>query len=297
MRPASIIAIASIAAIAFFVVPASVTYAAFGVSPPFVNADHLVPGSKFSETIYLVQDQPNQDLNIQTNVQLPDPLKSWVSIDRGFNFVIPQGTNQYAVTVTISVPQNASLGVYHGTISFDTAPSSAGQVTIALGAQVSVNVTVGRGVFEKYSVQQITFQDIGEGENPLVNVKFENDGNVPESFDGATYELYDRFDTVRLAYIQKNDGFLTTPPFTIEDYTVEFPTDFYMGIGEYWGIVTFYKNNQIVASQKTVFNVIKTDWLSKTKRFIEKEWVFILIGAMLLALLAFLVVRRVRRMK
>ncbi len=297
MRPASIVLVASIAVIGSILLPLHLTHAAFGISPPFINADHLVPGSKFSETIYLVQDQPNQDLNIQANLQLPDPVKSWVSIDRGFNFVIPQGTNQYAVTITIAVPQGAALGVYHGTITFDTAPASAGQVTIALGAQATINMTVGNGVFEKYSVQQITFQDIGEGQNPLVNVKFENDGNVPESFDGATFELYDRFDTVRLAYMEKGDGFPTTPPFTIEDYTVEFPTDFYLGVGQYWGIATFYKNNQVVASQKTVFNVVKTDWLSKTVRFFQKEWIFILIGAALLALLIFLVVRRVRTIK
>ena len=259
-----------------------------------MNADHLVPGSTYTETIYLVQDQPNQDLNIQANLQIDDTVRPWISIDKGFNFVIPQGTNQFPVEVTINVPQNASLGVYHGTLTFDTAPSSAGQVTIALGAQVSLNLTVGNGVFEKYSVQQIQFQDISEGGDPTVNVKFENDGNVPESFDGATYELYDQYDTVRLAYIEKNSGFPTTPPFTIQDYSVSFPTDFYLGVGEYWGVVTFYKNNQAVASQKTVFNVLKTDWFSKTTRFIEKEWIYILIAAALLILLVFIAVRRVR---
>jgi hypothetical protein len=295
MRPVYIILIGSILTALAVFIPIQRTYAAFGISPPFLNADHLVPGSKFSETIYLVQDQPNQDLNIQANLQVPDVVKSWFSIDRGFTFTIPQGMQQYAVTVTVSVPQNASIGVYHGTLTFNTAPSSAGQVTIALGAQVAVNLTIGNDVFEKFGVQQITFQDIGEGQNPLVDVKFKNDGNVPESFDGANFELYDRYDTVRLAYIQKSGGFPTTPPFTIQDYTVDFPTDFYLGIGEYWGIVTFYKNNQIIASQKTTFTVLKTDWLSKTERFIEKEWVWLLIGAALLALFVFLLIRRAQR--
>ena len=297
MRPASFIAIASIAAIAIFAVSAGVTHAAFGISPPFLNADHLVPGSTYTETIYLVQDQPDQDLNIHANLQIDGTVSPWISIDKGFNFVIPHGTQQFPVVVSIAVPQNAALGVYHGTLTFNTAPSSAGQVTIALGAQVSVNLTIGKGIFEKYNVQQITFQDIGEGENPIVNVKFENDGNVPESFDSATFEIYDRYDAIRLAYVEKNSGFPSTPPFTIQDYSLEFPTDFYMGIGQYWGSVTFYKNNQVIASQKTIFNVLKTDWLSKTTRFIQKEWIYLLIAAALIGLLAFVITRRARRVR
>lgn len=288
-----VIAVAGVAF--FFLLPIPVTHAAFGVSPPFVNAGHLVPGSTYTQTIYLVQDQPDQDLPIQANLQLGAPAKSWVSIDRGFNFVIPEGTNQYPVVITITVPQNASLGVYNGTISFDTAPSSAGQVTIALGAQVAINLTVGNNVYENYVVQRITFPDIYEGQDPLVDVKFENDGNVPESFDSAVFELYDQYDSVRLAYIEKDDGFPTTPPFTVQDYELTFPIDFYMGVGQYWGVVTFYKNHQVVASQKTVFNVLKSDWLSKTERYVEKEWVWLLIAAVLLAGIVIAIIRRLRR--
>jgi hypothetical protein len=279
----------------FILFPVSPTYAAFGISPPFLNADHLVPGAKYEQTVYLVQDQPNQDLNIVANLTMNEPARSWVSIDKGFNFTIPQGTRQFPVTITISVPQGVTLGAYNGNLTFTTQPSSAGQVTIALGAQVAINLTIGTGTFEKYSVPLIQFPDIQEGQSPAVHVKFENDGNVPEGFDGATYELYDQYDSVRLAYVQKSTGFPTTAPFTIADYNISFPLDFYLGIGQYWGVVNFYKNGQVVASQKTVFNVLKATWYQKALNYIADEWVYILIGFILLMIVLALALWRNKR--
>jgi len=295
MRLSHLVLIAAVAVGLFFLVPAQLTHAAFGISPPFLNADHLVPGTKYVQTVYLVQDQPNTNLNIQANLQMDQPAASWVSIDKGFNFVIPEGTRQFPVEITISVPQNAGLGVYHGNLTFTTQPSSAGQVTIALGAQVAINLTVGSGTFEKYSVPLISFPDILEGQSPVVDVKFENDGNVPESFDGATYTLFDQYDSVQLAYIQKSSGFPVTPPFTIQDYSIQFPLDFYLGIGEYWGVVDFYKNGQVVASQKTVFNVLKATWYNELGNYLADEWIYVLIIAVLLVLVIALAVWRSRR--
>lgn len=294
MRPIYFTVIAMAAVGLFFLLPAPATFAAFGISPPFLNADHLVPGTKYVQTVYLVQDQPNTDLNIQANLQMDQPGASWVSVDQGSKFVIPQGTRQFPVEITINVPQDAGLGVYHGNLTFTTQPASAGQVTIALGAQVAINLTVGTGTFEKYSVPLITFPDIFEGESPVVNVKFENDGNVPEAFDGATYTLYDQYDAVQLAYIQKSDGFPVTPPFTIQDYKINFPLGFYLGVGEYWGVVTFYKNGQPVASQKTVFNVLKATWYDKLKNYLSDEWQYAL-GVLVLLILALAIIFRRRR--
>ena len=38
--------------------------ATFGISPPFLNADHLVAGAKYVQTIYLVQNESDSDLRI-----------------------------------------------------------------------------------------------------------------------------------------------------------------------------------------------------------------------------------------
>lgn len=295
MRTKQLLIILPVAAAAFLFLPAAPAHAAFGISPPFLNADHLLPGAKYQQTVYLVQDQPDQDLNIQADLTMPQPAASWISIDKGFNFTIPQGTRQFPVTITISVPQGATLGAYSGNLTFTTQPSSAGQVTIALGAQVSINLTVGTGTFEKYSVPLIQFPDILEGQSPTVHVKFENDGNVPESFDSATYQLYDQYDSVQLAYIQKSDGFPATAPFTISDYTVTFPVDFYLGVGEYWGVVNFYKNGQVVASQKAVFNVLSAAWYQRAWNYIVDDWVYVLLALIIVAIIVGAAILRSKR--
>ncbi len=269
--------------------------AAFGVSPPFVNAAHLVPGSTYAQTIYLVQDQVDQNINVTAQMNVGQPAQSWITINPGTAFVIPKGTRQFPVTITIAVPKDASLGVYNGTINFAGAPASAGQVTIALGVQVQLNLTVGSGIYESFSVPYVKNLDIEEGWNPRALVRLENDGNVSESLDGATFELYDEFDSVRLAYIQLSNGLPTVPPFTTKEYTLEFPTDLHLGVGQYWGVVTLYKNNQEVASNKGVFNVLPAGSLSSPLSVIilalREYWIYYLLGAIIVAL----VVRRILR--
>ena len=261
--------------------------AAFGISPPFINADKLVPGSKYVQTIYLVQDQPNEDLRIRTQIELDETIKNWITVQPSVEFTIPQGQRQFPVTIAITVPKNASLGVYSGTMSFVGAPGSAGQVTIALGAQVQLNLSIGNDIYRKFSVPIVRPLDIETGWNPRVQIKFNNEGNIPEAFDAATFLLTDKFDAVRLAYVQKAKDFPKTPPFTSQEYILEFPIDFHIGIGEYWGSVQLYQNEQVVAGQKAPFNVLAQGSLASTSakfwNALRQAWIPLLVVAALSA--------------
>lgn len=271
-------AVLFLAAFLLFFGAANPAEAAFGISPPFLNAGHLVPGAKYIQAIYLVQDQPNEDLPMVANLDLKEPARSWMSIDRGFNFVIPKGTRQFPIQVTIDVPKNAGLGIFSGTLSFTGAPSEKGQVTIALGAQVAINLTIGTDIYESFSVPLIKLLDIEEGWSPRVYVKFRNDGNVPEAFDNAFYELFDQYGGTRLAYTQVRKDLPETQPFTIKEYYVEFPLNFYLGIGQYWGNVAFYQKDKLIASQKAIFNVLKSGSIAgpvaRTLNYLRGQWVY-----------------------
>jgi len=179
------------------------------------------------QTVYFSTDQPNQDLNIVANLTMKSRL-ALVSIDKD---LILRFRRHAAISGhnNISVPRALRLARIRD-LTFTT-HLVGGTSDDRAWAQVAINLTIGTGTFEKYSVPLIQFPDIQEGQSPAVHVKFENDGNVPEGFDGATYELYDQYDSVRLAYVQKSTGFPTTAPFTIADYNISSHSIFILASG------------------------------------------------------------------
>lgn len=253
--------LATLGALVFFA--PIVSLAAFGISPPYMNADHLVPGAKFRSTIFLVQDQPLDDVKIKTELQINDRVKSWISINDGKEIVIPKGVRQFGVPIEVNVPKDAELGAYGGKVTFVTAPDSAGQVTIALAVQAAINLIIGDDIYRNFRIAQIRFPDIEEGWSPRVFVKFDNQGNIPEQLEGATLEVLDKFGGVRLAYVPQIKGkFPEVKPFTFSEELMEFPIDLHLGVGQYWGSVSFSKGGEVVASQRSIFNVVKAGTLS-----------------------------------
>ncbi|MEK7180766.1 MAG: hypothetical protein AAB738_00310 [Patescibacteria group bacterium] len=236
--------------------------AAFGVSPPVFRAVHMVKGARYSQIIYLVRDIADQDLKIRGKLEINKSIKDWFLINGGKEIVIPKGVRQFPVEIVFTVPKDAGLAIYSGTLTFEGVPDITGQVSIALGVEVTVDIQIGEGIFRKFSIPLVKLLDIEEGWSPRVSVRFNNEGNVPETVDGATYELFDQFGAVRLAYIQKNKDFPEIPPFTTKEEIVEFPIDLHLGMGSYWGSVTISKGGSVIGTTKTVFSVLQAGSLS-----------------------------------
>jgi hypothetical protein len=274
--------------------------AAFGVSPPYVHADKLVKGAKFSQTVYLVRDIADADLPITGVLEVPSEIKDWVSVEPGVNFIIPAGTRQFPVKVNVNVPQDAPLVSYNGKLSFTSRPASEGQVTIALGAQVSIAITVGNDIYRSLKVPVVRVLDIEEGWNPQVFLKVNNEGNITEEFTGGTLEILDQYGAVRLAFLTTPKSVPKIPAFSVDESVVEFPSSFHLGLGQYWGVVNFYQGDTLVASQKTVFNVLKRG--SLTKNIFKTAWTYIKqykyyfgVGLILLVVVLGLVILRRKR--
>ena len=274
----------SLAAI-FLLVPSGVAEAAFGISPPFVNPDNLMPGSVYSQTVFLVQDQPNEDLKIQAELEINERARKWITINDGKEIIILKGTRQFGVPIVIRVPKDAGLGAYSGNLRFVAVPAQTGQVTIALGVQVAINLSVGNNIYRKFEVPLIRFLDIEEGWGPKVYLKADNQGNVPEIFNRATYELFDKYGATRLAYLQKEGDFEEVPPFTVAEQIIDFPLDLHLGLGQYWGSVSFVQEGKVIATQRTIFNVLKKGSLSRPGaaliKSIKDNWPYYLSGAIL----------------
>jgi hypothetical protein len=228
---------------------------AFGVSPPFVNASKLLRGSRYEAVIFLVQGNPVADTNIKATFDVPEKAKGWFSIDQKDQFTIPAGVQQFPLKVTITVPKDAELGIYNGYLRVVTVPpEQGGQVSVAVGARIDLNLTVGEGVVQDYTIRKVDILDIRQGDSPQIVVTMQNTGNVPVAGDRATFDLSDKYNQVRLGYgtVSKLPE---VPAFETADFVVEFPLDVRLAVGEYWGEARIYRGQTVVAEIHTIFNV------------------------------------------
>jgi hypothetical protein len=230
--------------------------AGFGVSPGIIEEDRLVPGSTIERTIYLVQGNQDSDMDIKVSVESPD-ITEWITFPKGTEFTIPSRQQQFPLDVIIKVPEKAKLGLYNAFIRINTVPKRVedSQVTIALGGKVTVKLEVGDDIVSDFRIESINILDISEGKSPKINVRVVNIGNVPVAPENASFELFNKYGEIRLAYGENND-FERVPAFQSEETVLEFPLDVKLGVGEYWGHVKIYSNGKVVKELRTVFNVL-----------------------------------------
>lgn len=233
--------------------------AGFGVSPASIIEDQAIPGATFTRVIYLVQGTPDVPATVEVSIESRD-IKDWISFNQGERFTIPAGVQQFPLPVTITVPADAPLGIYKAFVRVRTIPDPAtqsGEVAVSLGGRVDVSITVGNNIVEAFTIKNIDILDVEEGAMPRVSLTVENTGNVPAIPDSASFELFDKFGDIRLAYGRVSfDSFEKTPAFNEHTYLVDFPFDVVLATGEYWGHAKIYVNDgTVVRELKTIFNV------------------------------------------
>jgi hypothetical protein len=244
---------------AVWTVPTKVS--AFGISPPFFNVDKLTKGSRYESTIYLVQGQPEKDLEVSAIFEVPDKIKSWLSVDYGERFVIPKGTQQFPIKVLVQVPEDAELGIYQGYLRINTVPQKkeGEQIQISIGARVDINLKIGEGVFQEFSISKLEILDVEEGDNPKIEVVLNNTGNVSVAPTRATLDIFDKFGEIRLGFAQTEE-LPEVPSFSTKTFQVEFPVNIYLGVGEYWAETKIYNGETVIKELKTVFNVTENSF-------------------------------------
>lgn len=274
---------------------ANTVQAGFGVSPPKIIADKLIKGSHFESIVYLVQGNPLSDLQVDISVS-GDQINKWVEIEGGLKQVIPAGVQQFPLKVLIDVPEKADFGHYKGYLSLSTSvikktdDPEQNQITMSIGARVDLDLTVGDNFVQDFKIRQIKIANIRQGKPLQATVVVENIGNVKIKPERITFDLFDKFANVRLAFVEGDlQKVKDIAPFKTQEIKIKFPVDLKLGIGEYWGEVKVYKDGEVVKSNKTVFNVLK--------RNIFTEWYFwLIVGAVfVIGGLIFALIKKSRR--
>ncbi|KKS30372.1 MAG: hypothetical protein UU89_C0011G0015 [Parcubacteria group bacterium GW2011_GWC2_42_11] len=221
-----------LAVLFIFLTDASVALAGFGITPPYVRNDKLTQGSTFTQEIILVRGDPVEDLKAEITLNVPG-IEEWITIDRGNEFLLPAGEKQVPMRVTVSVPQNAAYERYKGSIRIRTlSPDPASGVSIALGAQIDVDIRVVDEIrdFEVKRVQ------ISETEEPRrfwwfefpgkiqFSMGIENTGNAPTAPSRVQLDIYDRRGNVVLETSYNVNQIEEILPFETRDTHAFIPT-------------------------------------------------------------------------
>ena len=238
---------------------ASVAFAGFGITPPYVNNQRLTRGTSFTQRIDLVRSDPTEDLTANITMNIPG-AEAWISIDRGMEFTMPAGVTDVPIVVTVNVPANAEYKSYTGAIRVRTSTTNApvgGGVSIALGAQIDVNLKVVDKIYD-FNVRQIRVADLEEGRTKWGlffpgKIRFymtiENTGNTVFGPTKVHFDIYDSNQENLLESVDNTNNIEQIAPFAIKEVEADLPTR--LPPGSYVAKYTIYKNGDI-AQQNTL---------------------------------------------
>jgi hypothetical protein len=233
----------------------AIAAAGFGISPPYVINDRLTPGAVYEQEIIIVRSDPEQDLKAEITKNIPG-IESWFEILQGDTFILPAGKLQVPMVVRVTVPADAKYEAHKGAIRIRTSPvennaPKGGGVTIALGAQIDVNIKVVDKILD-FIVRSLRMADLEEGRTKWglffpAKIRFfitvENTGNAPYAPTKVHFDIYDAPGETLLESIDNTNDFPLIPAYQTEELVAELPTR--LPQGRYAAKYTIYKGESI----------------------------------------------------
>lgn len=246
---------------------------AFGVSPPLILNDHLVPGARFEQTVFLTQPDALQPLNIEIDIEASE-IQDWLTIVPGTRFTIPAGKRQFPMQVMVQIPKDAAYETYQGDVVVKALTGGGGQITILTGAIVQLRLRVSGEEFSDFKLRKVKVPDIEE-ESPIkVVIELENLGNVKIRPSKVLLEIYDQYQSKLLETGEViNLGFIES--FEKGEVEGEMPTK--LRAGEYWAVIDIYKQGESILKEKRYFKIVEKGKLGKFFGLPLWAWILIIV--------------------
>ncbi len=242
--------------------------AGFGISPPYLKNNFLIPGSSYEQTINLLRSSAEDELTANIEVDAPE-IASWIKIDKGNSFILPKNEVRVPMTVRVDVPKNAEVGTYEGRMNVRVASAGTGGpgVSVALGARIDISLTVTNESLTDFLIRQVLILDETEELEwpwnvwPLkyfffrikARLTLENKGNVKIAPSKVRLDIYDP--NMNLLESSNDKSLKKVEPFATEDIIASFPTN--LTAGTYSGKISVFKGEQIVGTFKMGFDIHK----------------------------------------
>ncbi len=239
----------------FFIVGIELARAGFGITPPYVRNTSLTRNSTYEQQILLVRGTPDVPLKAQITIDAPE-IQDWIQVVEGESIPMPRGEQKVPMTVRITVPKDAEFKDYKGIMRIKTVPDDSqiaqGAVSISLGAQVDIDLTVIDREIKDFRVRKVSLSDLNEGKKVgwlyfPGKIKFgmllENTGNVDISPSKVEFRIFDFSGNVFLEETQQKGKIKKIAPYLTEEVVAEIPTR--LPAGNYIAKYKIYNDNEI----------------------------------------------------
>lgn len=219
-----------------FVLLVPQAYAGFGITPPYVRNSSLIKNSVYEQKILLVRSDPTVPLKASISIDVPG-INEWFSVVEGNEFLLPAGEQKVPMTVRVKVPDGADFRSYTGNIRVKTSAAddqvADGAVSISLGAQIDVDITVIDKEILDFTVRKIGVSDLNEGHKfgwlyfpGKINFEMllENIGNVKIAPSEVVFRIYDQSGQILLEETKNSNRIKKIAPFEQATVFAELPT-------------------------------------------------------------------------
>ena len=239
----------------FFILSTEIVRAGFGITPPYVRNTSLTRNSVYEQQILLVRGNPDVPQKAQIVIDAPE-ISEWIQITEGDSISLPRGVQKVPMTVKVTVPKDAEFKEYKGVIRIKTLPDddqvSAGAVSISLGAQVDINLTVIDKKIKDFRVRKIGVSDLNEGKKVgwlyfpgkiNFSMLLENTGNVDISPSRVEFKIYDFSGQVLLEETTNKNSIDTVAPYATNEVVANIPTR--LPVGNYMARYRVYNDDEV----------------------------------------------------
>lgn len=276
--------------------------AGLGISPSRWVEKNALKGSHLEKVFTLSRSNPVVDLSFKAEIK--GEIKDWIKIDKGLDFTIPRGQQQFPIKVILDVPQEADYRDYQGSIRLKSeskdAETSGMGAGVVLSSLIQIDLTVSEKEILEYEILQIAIPDSEAGEPVSIYLKIWNTGNVEAKPTKVTVDFFDKFKKINLGSYEVIDfsGVPSVEPFSEGEIKIDIPAKF--EAEQYWASIKVYQEAELLKSEDITFEVKEVGSFEKAKKRVlpikEEErtksfpylYLYFGAGAILLAVLIFL---------
>lgn len=280
--------------------------AGLGISPSQWIEKHALRGSHIEKTFTLSRAEPKEDLYFKAEID--GEIKDWIKIDRGLEFMMPKGKQQFPIIVSIDVPQDAEYRDYQGSIRLKSEPKTKGPggIGVVLQALIQIELTVSKERFLDWEVLQVAIPQQEEGKPLNIILKIWNRGNVEARPTKLTADFWDKYKAKKLESKEITDltAIKAIAPFSEGEIMLSLPVKFKPE--QYWADIKVYRGEELLKSENIFFEIVKAAGLAKkelsagTEPIVNKGftrfYLYIGFGLIILVLLIFLIFKKRKKL-